>query len=141
MAHGAFPGPGENAVMSKGVHEQPTGKTAPATAVPSADLDWYCVRCLRGVAREADRLIHLGQTELEFRNPDGQRFRILLFRDCPGGRSAGVPTELHTWFPGHAWCYCLCRGCGLQLGWWYEGPSRFVGLIRSRILSAAQWKN
>ncbi|MCS7091350.1 MAG: cereblon family protein [Verrucomicrobiota bacterium] len=114
---------------------------AQVSAGPYADLKWYCVRCLREVAREADRLVHQGPPELEFRNPEGQRFRILLFRDCPGGRAVGTPSDLHSWFPGYAWCYCLCRGCGMQLGWWYEATGRFAGLIRGRILSALQWYN
>jgi hypothetical protein len=129
--------------MSDGapVHEQ--GLVEPVTWGADADpgLDWFCVRCLRGVAREYDRVYRDGRSEFDFENPDGQRFHILLFADCPGGRPVGVPTELHTWFPGHAWCYCVCRGCGLQLGWWYVGECRFVGLIRGRILSARHWRN
>ncbi len=116
-------------------------KPLEASAAVDGSLDWYCIRCMRGVAREKDRIQREGKNEFVFRNPEGQRFHILLFSDCPGGREAGLPTSLHTWFPGFAWCYCLCRGCGLQLGWWYEGQGRFVGLIRARIVSAAQWRN
>ncbi|MCX7866213.1 MAG: cereblon family protein [Limisphaera sp.] len=117
------------------------GVPAEKPAETDASLDWYCIRCLRGVARDRDRIFREGKSEFVFRNPEGHKFHILLFADCPGGRTAGIPTTLHTWFPGYAWCYCLCRGCGLQLGWWYEGEGRFAGLIRSRIVNAAQWRN
>ena len=48
-----------------------------------------------------------------------------------------VPTLEHTWFPGHAWSFCLCGRCRMHLGWYYAGPNHFAGLIRDRIVRAA----
>jgi hypothetical protein len=99
--------------------------------------DWLCAQCLHGVASEKDRLSSEGQGECSFTNPAGIRFEILLFSRAPGCQQAGLPTLEHTWFPGHAWSYCLCGRCGRHLGWYYTGPSEFAGLIRNRILRAA----
>jgi hypothetical protein len=53
----------------------------------------------------------------------------------------GMPTLEHTWFPGHAWSYCVCNNCGQHLGWYYDGQSVFVGLIKGRILRAMFMRN
>jgi hypothetical protein len=65
------------------------------------------------------------------------RFAILLFSRTIGCRQEGEPTLKHTWFPGHAWPFCLCARCARHLGWQHEGPSEFTGLIRDRIVRAA----
>lgn len=103
---------------------------------PDPVNDWLCAWCLNRVASERDRLEHHGQSEFLFKNPDGLLFHIITFSRAPGCRPMGAPTLAHTWFAGHAWSYCLCSRCRRHLGWFYTGPTEFVGLIRDRITRA-----
>lgn len=98
--------------------------------------DWLCAWCLNRVANEKDQFARNGRSEFRFTNPQGVWFTILTFSRTLGCREAGEPTLEHTWFAGHAWSYCVCARCGTHLGWYYAGPSRFVGLIRNRIIRA-----
>jgi hypothetical protein len=99
--------------------------------------DWLCFWCLNRVASESDRLSRDGQSEFSFTNPQNIRFHIITFTQTIGCRQAGVPTLEHTWFPGHAWSYCLCERCRTHLGWFYSGPTTFAALIRDRIVRAS----
>ena len=99
--------------------------------------DWLCAWCLNRVASEKDRCFHEGDSEFSFKNPQGVRFTIFIFSRTIGCRQTGVPTLEHTWFPGHAWSYCVCDRCRMHLGWCYTGPTEFVGLIRDRISRAS----
>ena len=99
--------------------------------------DWLCAWCLNRVASEKDRFAYQGESEFAFKNPNGILFCILTFAQIIGCREAGVPTFEHSWFAGHAWSYCECSQCRGHLGWFYTGPSEFVGLIRDRIVRAS----
>ncbi|MBI5387987.1 MAG: hypothetical protein HZA90_25265 [Verrucomicrobia bacterium] len=103
--------------------------------------DWLCAWCLHRVAHEADRFSFEGESEFSFKNPQGLRFHIVTFSRTLGCRQNGVPTLEHTWFPGHAWSYCVCDRCRTHLGWYYAGASEFAGLIRDRIVRAATVRN
>jgi hypothetical protein len=109
-------------------------RTHPSQGDPAND--WLCACCLNRVASEKHRFCYEGKSEFSFLNPEGIRFDILTFSRAIGCRPTGVPTQEHTWFPGYAWCYCLCDRCRAHLGWQYAGPSEFVGLIRDRIVRA-----
>jgi hypothetical protein len=98
--------------------------------------DWLCAWCHNRVASDKDRHAADGRDEFTFRNPDGVRFEILTFSRTLACRQAGEPTLEHSWFPGHAWSYCVCGRCHSHLGWYYDGPSTFAGLIRERIVPA-----
>jgi hypothetical protein len=98
---------------------------------------WLCAWCLNHVASEKDRFSYEGESEFSFKNPEGIRFNIFTFARTTGCREVGVPTLEHTWFPGHAWSYCVCDGCRMLLGWYYGGSSEFAGLIRDRIVRAS----
>jgi len=110
-------------------------RTRPSQGDPASD--WLCVSCLNRVASEKDRFLHEGKSEFSFKNPEGIRFNILLFARTLGCRELGVPTLEHTWFPGHAWSFCVCDRCRMHLGWCYAGPSEFAALIRERIFRAS----
>src|SRR5437867_3634097 len=110
-------------------------RTLPIRGDP--DRDWLCTWCLNRVASEKDRFSCDGKSEFSFKNPQGIRFHIITFTQTIGCRQTGVPTSEHTWFPGHAWSYCVCDRCGVHLGWYYAGPSDFAGLIRDRIVQAS----
>lgn len=99
--------------------------------------DWLCAWCLNRVASEKDRFSRDGQSEFSFKNPEGIRFDIVTFSQTIGCEEKGVPTLEHTWFPGHAWSYCMCDRCHMHLGWYYAGPSEFAGLILDRIVRAS----
>ena len=103
--------------------------------------DWLCAWCLNRVANERDRFKYESRDEFTFSNPEGIRFDIITFSQTAGCRDAGVPTLQHTWFPGHAWSFCLCAQCGRHLGWRYSGPHDFAGLITNRIVRAQGVRN
>ncbi|MEW6304031.1 MAG: cereblon family protein [Verrucomicrobiota bacterium] len=99
--------------------------------------DWLCAWCLNRVANEKDRFTYDGQSEFAFKNPQGIHFHIITFAQTIGCREAGAPTLEFTWFPEHAWSFCLCNQCRMHLGWYYAGPNTFAGLIRDRIVRAS----
>lgn len=126
----AAAGPGVVQIAKPEVHTRPRpGEGDPAN-------DWLCVACLNRVASEKDRHVHEGRSEFTFRNPEGIRFGLLTFSRTLGCREFGPPTLEHTWFPAHAWSYCVCERCQGHLGWYYAGPTRFAGLIVGRIVRA-----
>jgi len=113
-----------------------------ATTVPGgAEGDWLCAWCLNRVANEKDRFKYDGKDKFTFSNPEGIRFEIITFSQTPGCRQAGVPTLEHTWFPGHAWSFCLCDRCSQHLGWYYAGQHDFAGLITARLVRAQCIRN
>ena len=93
------------------------------------------------VANDQDRFSYDGRDEFVFRSPERVQFEIITFARTLGCRDTGQPTLEHTWFPGHAWCYCLCGQCGQHLGWSYTGPNDFAGLIKARLVRAVQIRN
>jgi len=89
-----------------------------------------CGACDREVARVADR-VTVGPSDLHtFVNPRGEVFELVCFSRADGAMAHGEPSLQLTWFPGHAWRYASCRGCGVQLGWRFQGAAVFWGLIR-----------
>ena len=110
-------------------------RTRPSQSDPAND--WLCAWCHNRVASEKDRFTIEGRSEFTFANPEGIRFRILTFLRTLGCRQRGVPTLEHTWFPGHAWSFCVCDRCHVHLGWYYAGPGDFAGLILDRIIRAS----
>ena len=114
----------------------PATHSRPRQALADAETDWLCALCHHRLASDRDRLQFGSQSEFAFTNPAGAPFLVLTFTDADGGRDEGDATLEHTWFPGHAWSYCVCDNCGQHLGWFYSGPSDFVGLIQNRIVRA-----
>lgn len=127
------------ASIQKGAVEVAEPQTEAVLGTGSSDPanDWLCIWCLNRVANDKDRFNFNGQSQFTFKNPDGIKFNIITFSRAFGCHQIGIPTEQNTWFPGHAWCYCICNRCRMQLGWHYTGPSEFVGLISNRIVRAA----
>lgn len=121
----------------------PQAELKPQNAPRAADVesDWLCAWCQNRVANERDRFAIDGKDEFSFSNPEGIRFEIITFAQTLGCRQVGVPTLEHTWFPGHAWSYCLCADCGQHLGWYYSGQSEFAALIKGRIVRALLVRN
>jgi len=116
-------------------------ETDTATALGDNESDWLCAWCHNRVASEKDRFPYNGKDQFAFSNPEGIRFAIITFSRTLGCRETGRPTLEHTWFPGHAWSYCLCDNCGQHLGWYYAGQHDFAGLIVARIVRAVCVRN
>lgn len=116
---------------------QPETRTRARPQGVDAANDWLCAWCLNRVASEKDRFRYEGRSEFRFQNPAGVWFDIITFARTLGCRQTGLPTLEDTWFPGYAWSYCLCARCGIHLGWYYDGPTAFAGLIRERLVRAA----
>lgn len=92
-----------------------------------------CSVCEHEIARLGDR-IRVGAGDLHtLVNPKGEVFELVCFAQAEGVTARGEPTLEFTWFPGHAWSWGLCRTCGVQLGWRYDGPSSFWGLVRTAL--------
>ncbi len=72
--------------------------------------------------------------EHTFRNPAGYSFHVLCYSDAPGALPAGDPSSEASWFSGHVWTFAICTQCRNHLGWWYNGRSRFAGLIATRLI-------
>lgn len=112
-----------------------------ATAAADTANDWLCAWCQNRVAREKDRFPYNGKDEFTFSNPENIRFAIITFSQTLGCKETGEPTLEHTWFPGYAWSYCQCDGCGQHLGWYYADHLQFAGLIKARIVRALFVRN
>lgn len=93
-----------------------------------------CAACSREVARLADRIATEPDELHTFVNPQGDVFELVRFSRADGASAFGRPSFAFTWYPGHAWRYARCRGCGAQLGWRFEGPTSFWGLVRRALL-------
>ena len=125
----------ELGVVDPDIKSRGKSSTAPAAS------DWLCAWCLNRVANEQDRFAFNGLDEFSFTNPEGIRFEIITFEWTVGCRQSGAPTLEHTWFAGHAWCFCQCERCGMHLGWYYSGQHEFAGLIKERIVRAVCVRN
>jgi hypothetical protein len=92
-----------------------------------------CAACEAEVARVDDR-VTIGAGDLHtFVNPQGQVFELVCFERAAGAVACGRASREFSWFPGHAWRFALCRACGRQLGWHFEGPAVFWGLDRKAL--------
>lgn len=92
------------------------------------------IRCKNCEANITSQSFAIEPHEHTFRNPYGFSFHILCFSAAAGAREVGTPTTEASWFPEHAWSFAVCQQCTTHLGWWYSGPTRFVGLIATRLI-------
>ena len=120
---------------------EPEATPEPAPCFGDTASEWLCAWCHNRVASEGDRFPYDGKDEFTFSNPEGIHFAIITFSRTLGCQEAGAPTLEHTWFPGHAWSFCQCDGCGQHLGWYYAGQHEFAGLIKDRIVRAEHVHN
>lgn len=93
-----------------------------------------CAACAHRVTDERHRIAVRGAHDHEFLNPAGYYFHIGCFREAPGCTAREEPTADFSWFPGFAWNYALCGGCGRHLGWCFHGEGEvFWGLVLGRL--------
>jgi len=73
-------------------------------------------------------------------NPHGRIFDIGCFARASGAEAVGAPSAFFSWFEGFTWRIARCRGCGVHLGWRFEGlgaaRDAFWGLILTRLREA-----
>lgn len=95
-----------------------------------------CAACRHRLTSERQRISVGDSHEHRFFNPHGFLFHIGCFRAAPGCAVSGVPSMEFTWFPGYAWRFALCGGCGEHLGWRFESAdaATFFGLILNRLV-------
>ena len=67
-------------------------------------------------------------------NPDGRKFLLRCFSSATGCAVSGDLTSFYSWFAGYNWQFAYCRECGAQMGWFYEGQSKFYGLIKEQLV-------
>ena len=115
----------------------PEKKSAPAIHGAPVGTDGearlLCAACGAAIAPESARIEVGGAHTHRFTNPAGFTYDIVCLREAACYLD-GKPTTEATWFAGHAWSYALCGACHTHLGWYYEGPSKFFGLIADRLV-------
>jgi len=95
---------------------------------------YTCVRCGSMITRASDEEFVGASFTHSFTNPHGIMYTIGCFSNAPGCDSLGPPTDEFSWFPGFAWRVCICRSCGLHMGWEFTGGnSSFFGLILNNL--------
>ena len=92
-----------------------------------------CAVCGRIVALERYGFTIDGSARHERVNPGGHRFRFRCFSRTQGLVGHGDWVAEHTWFAGYRWKIMLCGGCGVHLGWAFDGVSPFWALIEDRL--------
>lgn len=94
-----------------------------------------CARCGHPITDEGQRCERAGLHEHSQVNPHGYIWCFGCYREAPGARPDGPPSTQFSWFAGYSWRVGHCRGCGLHLGWLFEGDGdRFWGLIADRLI-------
>lgn len=100
-----------------------------------AERPLRCKLCEQIITSPSASLEVDGARQHTFFNPAGLMFEIGCFSAAPGCVVAGEPSDQFSWFPGYAWRYAHCAGCGAHLGWCFESGSggRFFGLVLNRL--------
>lgn len=99
-----------------------------------------CRGCGIRIARRAWVVpIDGASAERVFFNPAGVMMEVLTLLRATNLHETGVPTEEFSWFPGYAWRFAHCGGCGRQLGWRFlavagAGPGSFWGLLARELV-------
>ena len=112
--------------------------TAPELQGDSAvdiDDEIFCAACEHSMTRHRWAVNRREAHEHTVFNPAGKLFTILCFADAPGAQVHGIPSSDFTWFPGYRWTVAACLGCGIHIGWRFEGQDIFFGLIKPRLTS------
>ena len=93
-----------------------------------------CAVCAEPVTADEHRIAVEGRHRHRRSNPAGIDYEFGCFSRAPGAIAVGSPTSEHTWFAGLSWRIAICRGCGVHLGWRFDGTSSaFHGLILDRL--------
>jgi len=103
-------------------------------SVEENQATYCCAVCQHIITSEVSVISVEGEhTHIKF-NPEGRKFLLRCFSSALGCAIAGDPTSYFSWFSGYNWQFAHCSQCGAQLGWFYEGQSRFYGLIKEQLV-------
>lgn len=94
-----------------------------------------CRQCFSAVTSADEALAVSGAHAHRCINPAGQLFDIRCFREAWGVLATSKRETWFSWFHGHSWQAVACSQCKLHLGWRFDGPSTFYGLIASALSS------
>ncbi len=97
------------------------------------DDEILCAACKHVITRARWRISRNGDHAHTVFNPAGVVFQILCFKEAPGSEATGGASGEFTWFRGYNWRIAVCGGCGQHLGWRFEGPDVFFGLIKPKL--------
>ena len=97
------------------------------------DDEIFCATCGQSMTRHRWAIGRRDAHEHTVFNPAGKLFTILCFAEAPGATPHGDPSSDFTWFAGYLWTVASCRGCGVHIGWRFEGNDIFFGLIKARL--------
>jgi hypothetical protein len=86
------------------------------------------------VTNDEARIAVDGAHSHRFTNPAGITYDVVCFASARGCYVEGEPTTDFTWFVGYAWSYAKCGSCHQHLGWYYQGASKFFGLIADQLI-------
>ncbi|MEM9695939.1 MAG: cereblon family protein [Myxococcota bacterium] len=92
------------------------------------DRVWVCAACGTAVTTPSAAIQVEGRHRHYGVNPAGHGFAIGCFSRADGD-AVGPSVLEDTWFEGYAWTIFVCARCRRHLGWRYDGPTRFFGLI------------
>jgi hypothetical protein len=114
-----------------------TDQTPARDAAPvdsDEDKKLLCASCGAAIALQSARIDVNGAHAHRFTNPAGVTYDVVCLSQAACYLD-GEPTIEFTWFAGYAWSYAHCGSCHEHLGWYYQGPSKFFGLIADRLVS------
>ena len=103
----------------------------------AADEDhtaYCCAVCQQFITSDSTAINVEGEHIHVKTNPDGRKYLLCCYSGATGCTQSGDPTSYYSWFTGYNWQYAHCRQCGVQLGWYFEGTSRFYGIIKEQLV-------
>ncbi len=114
--------------------QSPAKETVEVPTMEGDDV-LHCSNCGTSITREKYGFSKDGSFVHTFANPSGYVFRIGCFSSAPGAWIVGEYNTEFSWFRGFAWCYLLCEGCNIHLGWHFSSSESagFHGIILDRI--------
>jgi hypothetical protein len=113
--------------------ERPAPEHHRASLGSDEDRKLLCAACGAAISSDSARIEAGGAHAHRFTNPAGFTYDVVCLSEA-ACYLQGPPTNEFTWFPGYAWSYAMCGACHTHLGWYYEGPSKFFGLIADRLV-------
>ena len=122
----------DDQVVSSGTLAEETYNAEPDDEVPF----YRCAACRQVVTNRASEVSINGFFLHTFANPAGLVFDIACFRRAPGCGVAGPPSNEFSWFSGYTWQIAHCIGCGVHIGWRFNGLEGdvFFGLITDLLI-------
>ena len=115
--------------------KEPTGEDLLEEALaPAQERRFVCANCGIPITTHAEIISIEGSDIHQRTNPAGVESEFGCFARAPGVLVSGIPTAEHSWYAGYLWSFALCGGCGVHLGWYFEGlEPPFYGLILNRL--------